>query len=110
MHDLVRYEFDLQFDVPVTYPQVSVPIALPELDGKTAKMYHGGLICLTEHFQPLWARNVPHFGIAHALALGLAPWLAAEVPHLVENGLIEPKAAECGASDDNEYEYDDEDA
>jgi hypothetical protein len=31
----------------------------------------GGKICLTVHFKPLWARNVPHFGIAHALALGV---------------------------------------
>jgi hypothetical protein len=28
----------------------------------------------------------PHFGFAHALCLGLAPWLAAEVPYLVEAG------------------------
>jgi hypothetical protein len=26
---------------------------------------------MTDHFQPLWARNVPRFGIAHALALGV---------------------------------------
>jgi hypothetical protein len=42
----------------------------------------------TEHFQPLWARNVPKFGIAHALALGLGPWLAAEVPSLVGAGML----------------------
>jgi hypothetical protein len=42
----------------------------------------------TEHFQPLWARNVPKFGIAHALALGLGPWLAAEVPSLVDAGML----------------------
>ena len=29
-------------------------------------------ICMTDHFQPLWARNVPRFGIAHALALGVS--------------------------------------
>lgn len=46
-------------------------IALPELDGKTAKMFRGGKICLTDHFKPLWARNVPRFGIAHAMALGV---------------------------------------
>ncbi len=61
---------------------------LPELDGKTAKMYRGGKICQTIHFNPLWSKNVPHFGIAHALALGLAPWLAAEIPHLVDSGVI----------------------
>lgn len=33
----------------------------------------GGKICLTDHFKPLWARNVPHFGIAHAMALGVSP-------------------------------------
>jgi ufm1-conjugating enzyme 1 len=61
-------------------------IAIPERDGKTAKMYRyvyllifmanlsfsGGKICMTDHFQPLWAQNVPRFGIAHALALGVS--------------------------------------
>jgi hypothetical protein len=42
-------------------------------------MLQGGAICLTVHFKPLWAKECPKFGIAHALALGLAPWLAAEV-------------------------------
>eukprot|EP00030_Apusomonadida_sp_AF-17_P000389 a174400_653.p1 GENE.a174400_653~~a174400_653.p1 ORF type:complete len:311 (-),score=114.03 a174400_653:35-946(-) len=107
IHDLVKYELDLQFDVPVTYPQTSVPVALPELDGLTPKMYTGGVICLTEHFHPLWARNVPHFGIAHALALGLAPWLAAEIPYLVEAGRIQPKVADV-ASDDDDDDDDDE--
>lgn len=48
----------------------------------------GGKICLTEHFKPLWGRNVPKFGIAHAMALGLAPWLAVEVPDMIEKGII----------------------
>lgn len=74
---------------------------------------------MTDHFKPLWARNVPKFGIAHAMALGvcyqkdyvcvlvvvwwgvggamcnvnvfslkLGPWLAVEVPDLIEKGLI----------------------
>jgi len=51
-------------------------------------MYRGGKICQTIHFQPLWARNVPHFGIAHALAMGLGPWLAAEIPDMVQRGVI----------------------
>lgn len=34
-----RYEFDVEFDIPVTYPTTAPEIALPELDGKTAKMY-----------------------------------------------------------------------
>lgn len=38
-----------------------------------------------------YARS-PHFGVAHAMCLGLAPWLAAEVPHLVETGAIAAKA------------------
>jgi len=56
----------------VTFPSTAPEIALPELDGKTAKMYRGGKICLSDHFKPLWARNVPKFGIAHALALGVS--------------------------------------
>jgi ufm1-conjugating enzyme 1 len=51
---------------------VAPEIAIPELEGKTAKMYRGGKICLTEHFKPLWSRNYPKFGIAHAMALGVS--------------------------------------
>ena len=79
----LKYEFDVEFDIPVTYPMTSPEIALPELDGKTAKvnrpyhnskfnigthliscpqMYRGGKICLTDHFKPLWGRNAPKFG------------------------------------------------
>eukprot|EP00164_Ancoracysta_twista_P005484 GFYU01007521.1.p1 GENE.GFYU01007521.1~~GFYU01007521.1.p1 ORF type:complete len:189 (+),score=56.30 GFYU01007521.1:68-568(+) len=94
VHELVKYEFDLQFEIPVTYPNNAPELELPELDGKTAKMYRGGKICLTDHFKPLWGRNVPHFGIAHALALGLGPWLASEIPILAENGAIKPKGEE----------------
>ena len=71
MHEMKKYEFDLEFEVPVAYPQTAPELALPELDGKTEKMYRGGKICLDSHFRPLWARNVPHFGIAHAMALGV---------------------------------------
>ena len=71
VHELLKYEFDLEFDLPVNYPDVAPELALPELDGKTVKMYRGGKICLDSHFRPLWARNVPHFGIAHAMALGV---------------------------------------
>lgn len=71
MHELLKYEFDLEFELPVAYPNVAPELALPELDGKTEKMYRGGKICLDSHFRPLWARNVPHFGIAHAMALGV---------------------------------------
>jgi ufm1-conjugating enzyme 1 len=43
-HAGVRYEFKLQFDIPVTYPEVSPEIELPELDGLTPKMYRGGKV------------------------------------------------------------------
>eukprot|EP01012_Entosiphon_sulcatum_P055224 TRINITY_DN7686_c0_g1_i2.p1 TRINITY_DN7686_c0_g1~~TRINITY_DN7686_c0_g1_i2.p1 ORF type:complete len:163 (+),score=13.64 TRINITY_DN7686_c0_g1_i2:95-583(+) len=89
-HDNVKYEFALEFEIPVTYPACAPELALPELDGKTVKMYRGGKICLTEHFHPLWARNVPRFGIAHALALGMGPWLSVEIPHLIAEGFIQP--------------------
>jgi ufm1-conjugating enzyme 1 len=92
IHELIKYEFDFQFDIPATYPVTAPEIEIPELEGKTAKMYRGGKICLTVHFKPLWAKNSPHFGIAHALCLGLAPWLAAEVPYLVESGAVQSKS------------------
>lgn len=91
IHNLVKYEFDVEFEIPVTYPKTPFEIVIKELDGKTVKMYRGGKICLSAHFKPLWAKNVPRFGIAHALSSGLAPWLAAEVPHLVEAGIITDK-------------------
>eukprot|EP00126_Sphaerothecum_destruens_P000881 Sdes_comp11597_c0_seq1m2785 len=88
VHHWLKYEFEVEFDIPVTYPETAPEIALPQLDGKTAKMYRGGKICLTDHFKPLWGKNVPKFGIAHVLALGLGPWLAVEIPDLVEKGII----------------------
>lgn len=57
VHNYIKYEFDFRFDVPATYPAVAPEIELPELEGKTAKMYRGGKICLTIHFKPLWAKN-----------------------------------------------------
>lgn len=57
VHDLIKYEFDFQFDVPATYPATAPEIELPALEGKTAKMYRGGKICLTIHFKPLWSKN-----------------------------------------------------
>ncbi|OWZ10271.1 Ubiquitin-fold modifier-conjugating enzyme 1 [Phytophthora megakarya] len=89
-HNGLRYEFELEFEIPATYPVANPELCIPELEGKTSKMYRGGKICLTIHFAPLWQKNVPRFGVAHALALGLAPWLAAEVPDLVERGVITP--------------------
>ena len=91
VHNFTRYEFDLEFEIPVAYPTISPELFLAELEGLTPKMYRGGKICLSIHFKPLWAKNSPHFGIVHALVLGLAPWLAAEIPHLIESGLIKPK-------------------
>lgn len=52
---------------------------------------------MSDHFKPLWARNVPKFGIAHAMALGLGPWLAVEVPDLLSKGLIEHKDSTADA-------------
>jgi ufm1-conjugating enzyme 1 len=57
IHNLIKYEFDFRFDIPATYPAVAPEIEIPELEGKTAKMYRGGKICLTIHFKPLWAKN-----------------------------------------------------
>lgn len=54
IYNFVRYEFDLQFEIPATYPSTPIEMELPELDGKTHKMYRGGKICLDIHFAPLW--------------------------------------------------------
>lgn len=86
--DNIKYEFEFEIDIPVTYPMTAPDIKIPQLEGKTVKMFHGGKICLTVHFNPLWDRNVPKFGLAHAIALGLGPWLATEIPNLVANKLV----------------------
>ena len=65
--------------IPVTYPTTAPEIAIPELDGKTAKMFRGGKICLSDHFKPLWAKNVPKFGISHAMALGVCNLLETHI-------------------------------
>ena len=93
-HEHKKYEFDLEFDLPVAYPSTPPELALPELDGKTEKMYRGGKICLDVHFAPLWSKNTPRFGIAHAMALGMAPWLAVEIPSLVSLGRIKETEGE----------------
>ena len=64
IYNFVRYEFDLQFEIPATYPATPIEMELPELDGKTHKMYRGGKICLDIHFAPLWAKHQPKLGIA----------------------------------------------
>ena len=33
-------------------------------------------------------RNAPKFGIAHAMALGLGPWLAVEIPEMIQKGVV----------------------
>ncbi|CAD8170514.1 unnamed protein product [Paramecium pentaurelia] len=88
VHNLIRYEFDFQFEIPPTYPLAPIEIEIPSLDGLTPKMYRGGKICIDIHFAPLWQKNAPKFGIVHALQLALAPWLAAEIPVLIEEGKI----------------------
>ena len=88
MHEFAKYEFRLEFEIPAAYPAAPMDLVLPELDGKTLKMYRGGSICLDIHFAPLWAKNQPKFGIAHALAAGLGPWLASEIPNMLAEGMI----------------------
>jgi ufm1-conjugating enzyme 1 len=42
---MVKYEFKLEFEIPPAYPMSNIELVLPELDGKTEKMYRGGKIC-----------------------------------------------------------------
>ena len=50
----------------------------------------GGKICLTDHFKPLWARNVPKFGISHAMALGVSGRLYTDINSLKNIGVTYP--------------------
>ena len=43
VHDLLRYEFDFDFELPAMYPATAPEIRLPSLAGKTAKQYRGGV-------------------------------------------------------------------
>ena len=42
-------------------------------------------------YAPIFMRS-PRFGIGHAMCLGLAPWMAAEIPHMADNGVISNEA------------------
>ena len=53
----LKYEFKLEFAIPASYPAAAPELAVPELEGKTAKMYRGGKICLDIHFNPLWQKK-----------------------------------------------------
>ena len=44
VHDFVRHEFKLEFEIPAAYPACPIELVLPELDGTTPKMYRGGKI------------------------------------------------------------------
>lgn len=87
----LRYEVAFEFTIGVGYPVAPLEILVPELEGLTVKMYRGGRICCDTHFAPLWQRSAPRMGIAHALALGLGPWLAVEIPVLADAGAIAPR-------------------
>ena len=50
---------------------------------------------MTDHFKPLWSKNAPRFGIAHAMALGLGPWLAVEIPEMIEKGVVTYTGKKC---------------
>ena len=34
IHNMLKYDFDLQFEIPATYPQTAIELELPELEGK----------------------------------------------------------------------------
>eukprot|EP00892_Ulva_mutabilis_P002463 jgi/Ulvmu1/12217/UM086_0007.1 len=41
VYNLLRYEFDFEFELPALYPATAPDIRLPCLAGKTAKQYRG---------------------------------------------------------------------
>ena len=61
MHNLTKYRFKVEFEIPATYPSAPMEIILPELDGKTPKMYRGGKICMDIHFNNLIVECIKTF-------------------------------------------------
>ncbi|CAH8381659.1 unnamed protein product [Eruca vesicaria subsp. sativa] len=94
---------NLQFDIPITYPATAPELELPEIDGKTQKVLvlsfgydrsfvsvSNGIDWLVDSIKLVEMKVTvlnPRFGIAHALCLGLA----AEIPILVDSGMIKHK-------------------
>ena len=62
----------LLFLLPLPAPTTCFCLSFISLASLFNLLRSGGKICLTDHFKPLWARNVPRFGIAHAMALGVS--------------------------------------
>ncbi|KAK3423413.1 hypothetical protein EUGRSUZ_F00462 [Eucalyptus grandis] len=58
VHNLLKYEFDLQFDIPVTYPATAPELELPQLDGKTQKRRED---MLDGAFQAALGQELPSF-------------------------------------------------
>ena len=79
-HDSIKYEFDLEFDIPVSYPSVAPELALPELDGKTEKMYRGGKARATP--PPLLLLLLPLLRAACTHPPGSPPPTRADLPRL----------------------------
>ncbi|KAL1775033.1 ubiquitin-fold modifier-conjugating enzyme 1 [Sigmodon hispidus] len=43
IHNFLKYELDIKFEIPITNCTTAPEIAVPKLDGKTAKMYSWAL-------------------------------------------------------------------
>ena len=68
----VQVQLTLSSIPPVSaFPGISILFASTRLF-ECCLSYRGGRICLDAHFAPLWNKNAPRFGIAHALALGVS--------------------------------------
>jgi ufm1-conjugating enzyme 1 len=110
----------IDIQIPVGYPATNPEIAIPELDGKTAKMYRLEFIeaFLTylkrredlshRSFQATLVTQCPSlrdrtcYGswgslIFSYLTPKLAPWLAVEIPDLVSKGIIVHKEASASS-------------
>lgn len=64
VHNLLKYEFDLQFDIPVTYPSTAPELELPQLDGKTHKVIMTP--CLS-HFVEFFVIFLVFFFVCHLI-------------------------------------------
>ncbi|KAK1858862.1 hypothetical protein I4F81_001462 [Pyropia yezoensis] len=100
-----RFQLDVVLTLPPAFPLEPPAVALPALAAATAAAAAtattatttaatsagadaDGRVLPSAQFADAWARRAPAWGVVHALAAGLGPWLAVHVPDLVAQGVV----------------------
>ncbi|KAG8507191.1 Ubiquitin-fold modifier-conjugating enzyme 1 [Galemys pyrenaicus] len=82
-HDLLKYEFDIEFYIPITYPTTAPEIAVPELDGKTEDVQEWQSMSDFQASVDLDRAQVWTSGS------GASPWLVVESPDVIQKDAIQ---------------------